>query len=481
MRRMLAGVLVLFAVPGAAAQSVAGHPRVQQAVRLLEAWLDGQRAFEQVPGVSGAVVHDQEVVWLGAFGLANREQQAPASPMTVYSICSISKLFTSIGVMQLRDQGKLRLDDPVQRHLPWFDLRQTAPEWGDITIEGMLTHSSGLPRESNHPYWTGPDFPFPKADAIREGLSRQETLYPAATAYQYSNLGMSLLGEVIAAASGQPYGEYVQQHILTPLGMTATTPEIPVSEHGKRMAIGYGSLTREGVRHPVPVFEGRGIAAAAGYASTAENLARFARWQFRLLRDGGNEEVLRAPTLKEMQRVHWMDPDFRSTRGLGFSVWRNDDRTFVGHGGSCPGYRSQLLLDPADRVATVVMANAMVNASQYAQTMYSIMAPAIRQAVKDSAAKRSDPALERYAGRYGSQPWGSETAIVVWEDGLAAVDLPSGNPMGSMTRLRKAGEHTFRRIRSDDSLGETWVFRVGADGQADRYTVHNNHYPRITR
>lgn len=468
---------------GLRAQSpLAERPRVRQATALLEAWLDGQRAHDRVPGLSAAVVHDQEVVWIGAFGLADRESGSAATPETIYSVCSISKLFTSLGVMQLRDEGRLRLDDPVGRHLPWFTLRQTAPEWGDITIEGMLTHSSGLPRESDHPYWTGPEFPFPTAEAIRDGLSRQETLYPAEQYFQYSNLGMALLGEIVAARAGTSYTDYITRRVLTPLGMSSTTPEIPAAEHGHRMAVGYGSLNREGVRDRMPLFQARGIAAAAGYASTAGDLAAFLRWQFRLLRSGTNVEVLRAPTLREMHRVHWVDRDMTSSWGLGFAVWRNDNRTFVGHGGSCPGYRSQVLLDTEHRIGVVVLANAMINTGQYAQNMYGIMAPALRAAARDtSAGKPVDASLARYAGRYSSQPWGSETLIVPWEDGLASVGLPSTNPMGSMTRLRRVdgAEHTFRRVRSDDTLGETWIFSLDPDGRATHYTVHNNHYPRL--
>jgi hypothetical protein len=292
---------------------------------------------------------------------------------------------------------------------------------------------------------------------------------------------MALLGEIIAARSGQSYAEYVTSQILRPLGMSSTTPEIPAAEYGKKLAIGYGSLTRGAVRDRVQLFQARGIAPAAGYASNAVDLAKFISWQFRLLKSGSNNEVLKAPTLRDMQRVHWTDQDFSTTWGLGFVVFRNDDRTFVGHGGSCPGYRTQVLLEPATRIGTVFLANAMVNSGQYARNMYSIMAPALRAVAKDTAAgKPADTTLEPYAGRYSDQPWGSESLILPWDDGLATVDLPSTNPMGSMTKLKKTGEHTFRRIRSDDTLGETWVFTLGPDGRATRYTVNGNHSFRIT-
>jgi CubicO group peptidase (beta-lactamase class C family) len=97
---------LLLATPCFAQQATkASHPRVQEALNLLEVWVDAQRAYEQIPGVSMAVVHDQDLLWIAAFGHADRERQSPATPQTMYSICSISKLFTSVGVMQLRDQG----------------------------------------------------------------------------------------------------------------------------------------------------------------------------------------------------------------------------------------------------------------------------------------------------------------------------------------------------------------------------------------
>jgi CubicO group peptidase (beta-lactamase class C family) len=457
---------------------LADHARVAQALELVRVWLDAQRAYDEIPGISAGVVHDQQLVWSGGFGFADPARGVAADARTIYSICSISKLFTSIGVLQLRDAGKLRLDDPVGRHLPWFKIRRPA-DAPEITIEGLLTHASGLPRESDHAYWTGPEFAFPTREQIIERIANQETLYPAETYFQYSNLGLTLAGEVVAAVSGQPYADYVQRNILDPLGLRSTTPEMPERERGGRLAAGYSAISREGSRVPVPFFTARGIAPAAGYASTVEDLARFASWHFRLLGRGGSE-VLRAHTLREMQRVHWVDPDFETTWGLGYSVWRNDNKTFVGHGGSCPGFRTQLLLKPDEKVATVFMANAQgVNTTQFAQRIYDIVAPTIKVAVKDTVKLRpADPTLAPYVGTYASG-FAGEIAVVRWEDGIATVGLPTMDPLRGLTKLRKVGEHTFRRVRRDDTLGETIVFDMGADGRPTRLVWHSNHYRRV--
>ena len=476
---MVACVLALSIGATTPAANVADDSRVSDAVELLKIWLEAQRAYDQIPGISGAVVHEQQVIWKGAFGYRDRDSRAPAQTDTLYSICSISKLFTSIAVMQLRDAGKLRLDDPVAKHLPWFTIKNTAPQAGDATIEGLLTHASGLPRESDHPYWSAPDFKFPSREEIRDRLDDQETLYPAETYFQYSNLGLTLAGEVVAAVSGQPYDQYVRAKILSPLGLTDTHTEMPDAQRGKRLATGYSAILRDGARKPVPFFQTRGIAPAAGYASTVEDLARFASWQLRLLA-GSGDDVLKPNTLREMHRVHWVDPDFETTWGLGFSVWRNADETFVGHGGSCPGYRTHLLLKPDRKVATVFMANALgVNPQQWTQRMYDIVAPAIRSAVKDAGkGKAPDPELARYLGTYSSS-FGGEFAIFRWEDGLGMLSLPTMEPVKNITKLKKTGEHRFRRVRKDEALGEEIVFEIGTDGKPSRLRVHSNYYPRV--
>lgn len=472
--------LVLAATPGAT-QELENDPRVRQALTLVAMWLDGQRAYEAIPGVSAAVVHDQRVIWTGAFGLANRERAAPVTPSTVYSVCSISKLFTSIAVMQLRDEGKLRLDDPVGRHLPWFAVQQMYPESGPITIESVLTHSAGFQEDPSIPFWSGA-FEFPSREQVMAILPSEETLYPAQQHYEYSNIGLFLAGEIVATASRTPYADHVTTRILQPLGLTSTTPEMPAELRGGRLATGYAARQRDGTRAPVTFFQARAFAPAAGFASTAEDLARFASWQFHLLAGGGSE-VLAANTLREMQRVHFTDPEWTTTRGLGFRVWRSDERTFVGHSGDCPGFRSALLLQNDDRVATVFMANAGGIASEaFAQRMYEIVAPAIRSAVagKDIA-PAPDTSLSRYQGAYDYAPWGGEIIVLPWEDGLAMLELPNTQPMAELIRLRAVpgSPGRFRRLRENDVLGEPVDFEVNAEGRVTHLRRWNNPFPRI--
>ena len=326
--------------------------------------------------MSAAIVHDQTTLWSGGAGVADLASNRPATADTLYSICSVSKLFTSIGVMQLRDLGKLSLEDPVGKHLSWFQMK-AAPEGRPATIRGILTHSSGLPRESDYPYWSG-DFDFPTREKIIERVASQEPLYPSERYLQYSNLGLTLAGEIVSAASGQPYDQYIRRAILDPLGMRATYPEIPVEEKGKRLAVGHSARRRDGNRAALPVFQTRGIAPAAGFASTVGDLARFASWQFRALA-GSDDTVLDRRTLREMHRPHWVDPDFETFWGLGFEVEKEGDHVFVGHGGSCPGFRTAFVLEPQTKIGVIVMANASgVNTGKYASVLHGIVAPTLK-------------------------------------------------------------------------------------------------------
>ncbi|MCZ6641694.1 MAG: serine hydrolase, partial [Gammaproteobacteria bacterium] len=388
---------------------ILAHPEVRGALAVIDAWIEGVLIYDKVPGISVGIVHDQDLIWSNGYGYSNLEEKRPADADTLYSICSISKLFTSIGIMQLRDADQLRLRDSVNQHLEWFDITQAHESSGPMTIESLLTHSSGLPRESDFPYWNGPSFPFPSREEMIARLKNQETLYPAQQHFQYSNLALSLAGEIIQARSGQVYQAYVEEHILNPLGLASTRTYYPSNLHGEELAIGYTGIHRDGARDPVEPFFTRGITPAAGFTSSVNDLSRFASWQFRLLENGG-EEVLQANTLREMHRVHWIDPDWNTTWGLGFSVRRADDATIVGHGGGCPGYITSFAMIPNHKIAAVVLTNAGDGpAGNVAQNLLKTIRPALKKATTPSTEERPD--FSMYEGNYDSRPWGGEVAI----------------------------------------------------------------------
>ncbi len=474
MKNLLAFIFFILLVQKSFPQSQATD--YNDALRLIDSWVEAQRDYSKLPSISIAIVKNQETIWSKAYGLANKENKVAASTNTVYSICSISKLFTSIAIMQLYDAGKLRLDDNIEALLPNYNLKQQYKFSGPITIRSLLTHSSGLPRESDYPYWTGPDFPFPSQSQMNSKLGEQQTLYPASSYFQYSNLGISLLGEVVEKISGQSFDSYVEQNILKPLRLNSTNTFLPKEEWGKKLAVGYGAIKRDGSRDKVNLFNTNGIKAAAGFSSNVEDLARFASWNFRLLNNNEEAEILKSSTLKEMHRVQWTDPDWKTYWGLGFSITQQDGTTIVGHGGSCPGYRTTLQLDSKNKMAYTVMINAGGESPEF-------FAKEIREIIskipKDKTPGKNDIDLEQYTGTYSSQPWGSEKIVSSWYGDLVMLNFPNDNPSENMTLLQHVTGDIFKRVRNDKSLGEEIKFEKDNSGKVIRILQHSNYSNKI--
>jgi CubicO group peptidase (beta-lactamase class C family) len=292
---------------------------------------------------------------------------------------------------------------------------------------------------------------------------------------------MALLGEIAAAAAGRPYAELVQEEILAPLGMTHTRPYLPKDLHGTAMALGYGPLNREGKRVLEPAFETAGITPAAGFTSNVPDLAAFAAWQFRLLKNGG-EEVLKASTLREMQRVHWIDPDWKNSRGLGFEVKRLDDDIVVGHDGRCPGYSSTLALLPGHALGVIVLAN-MNDRGEYevARSIMKMLRPALESAGMDQAgAADAAPDFSGYEGLYHGLSRVSEIAIVQQGRRLLVAELPSNDVTEGLMRLEQETGDTFRRIRDHrDGLGETWTFLRNDNDEVTGVLYHGVHLTKV--
>lgn len=453
--------------------AIAEHPEVRAALDLFSAWVESQMAYAGLPGLSAGIVHDQTLVWARGFGYADVEGRAPATPETLYRIASITKLFTSTAIVQLRDAGRLRLDDPVETHLPWFRLERRVADATPITIRHLLTHTSGLPREAGFPYWT--DSSFPTIDEVREALGRQAAVLAPDTAWKYSNLALTLAGEIVSAASGVPYPDYIQRHILDPLGMRDTLVRTPAPDH-PRLARGYGRRLPTGPRTLRPLTDARGLTPAANMTTSVRDLARFAMLQFR---DGpaGGAQILAGPTVREMQRVHWLEPDWQAGWGLGFRIVRQDGRTRVGHGGAVSGYRTQLWCLPADRVAVVVLSNADDgNPLAGVEKAIKWILPAIVQAATpEEPPRRPEPAWQRYVGRYRS-PW-ADSQVLFLRDGLAIIDPSQPDPLPAASTLTPVAEHTFRVVTRDGfgSHGELVTFELDAQGAVVRMKLGENY------
>ena len=473
MKKPLTFVCALVSAAAALA-SPAEHPEVRGALAIVDAWIEGVRAYDRVPGISVGFVVDQDMLFSKGYGYANVRRKRPADADTIYSVCSISKLFTSIGVMQLRDAGQLTLRDPVADHLPWFSLEPL--DGNPARIKGLLTHSAGLPRESDFPYWLDEKFPFPTSAQIVERLSDQQMLYPSSSLFQYSNLGMALAGEIVAARSGEAYEDYVRAHILDPLEMADTRPHFPEALHGKQMALGYRGLLRDGKREPLPPFHTRGIAAAAGFTSTVNDLARFASWQFRTLA-GQESDVLGGETLKEMHQVAWVDPDWETTWGLGFAVSEVAGNTVVSHGGGCPGYITSFSMVPKHRLAAIVLTNAADGpAGKITVSLLKTVATALQKVGEPAEEPPVD--LTPFEGNYGTRIWGGEVALRAWGPHLVGVELPS-DEIDDLVRLKHVSGDTFVRVTDDGETREQWLFQRDPEGNLNGVKRHSNVYERL--
>jgi CubicO group peptidase (beta-lactamase class C family) len=454
------------------------RPDVEAAISVLAAWIENQRAYSGLPGVSIGIVHDQTLVCARGFGWADVERRIPATADTLYRIASITKTFTATAILQLRDAGRLQLDDPLARHLPWFSIASRHGDAPPITIRHLLTHTSGLPREAAFPYWT--DFDFPTTERLREGLTRQEGILATETQWKYSNLALALAGNVVEVVSGEPYPVYVKRNILEPLGMKDTSVATP-DPTDSRLARPYGRRMPDGSRALAPHVDTRAITAAANMTTSVTDLARFAMLQ---LRDGpaGGAQILRGSTLREMQRIHWLEPDWQAGWGLGFRIQRAGGKTYFGHGGSLPGYRTQLRVWPADKLAVIAMTNADDgNPDQLVERAQQYVGPPIAKATARDDKRALDPAWERYAGRYRNR-W-HDVQVLLVDDGLLVIEPGLPDPMALATRLLpiEGREHTFRAEDKDGygSHGEPVVFELGPDGRVRRIRFGQNYIDAV--
>ncbi|AWZ04090.1 MULTISPECIES: serine hydrolase domain-containing protein [unclassified Streptomyces] len=312
----------------------------------------------RAPSLVAAVVRGGEVVWEGSRTMV--EGHGPDGNVQ-YRIGSITKTFTAVLVMRLRDEGLLRLGDPVEKFLPGTGV-------GEVTVGQLLSHTSGLAAESPGEWWER------TAGTLRPELSdvlgEQPFRFEPGLRHHYSNPGYTLLGSLVEALRGKPWEEALRAEVLEPLGMERTTAQ-PVSPH----AGGWAVHPWADVMMPEPL-EDLGLMAPAGQLwSTTGDLAKFAAFLVR-----GDARVLSAESLREM-RTSATPPEPGLAElgyGLGLQLAQSGGRRLSGHTGSLPGFLAVLWLSEADDVAAVVLANCTsgVPVSTVAADLVAIVAEA---------------------------------------------------------------------------------------------------------
>ena len=343
--------------PSAAIPPVVLHPLEKTD---LEAFFDGiiplQLERSDVAGATVLVMKDGKDVLRKGYGFSDVSKKKPVAPeTTMFRLASISKLFTWISVMQLAEQGKLDIGADVNKYLDF----QIAPAFGKpITLRNLMTHTGGFEEEIRDILLTDPKKATPLREFLMENQPRR--IFPPGEVPAYSNYGVGLAGYVVQRVSGEPFEQYVAEHIFQPLGMKHSSFNQPLAEQ-------LSSFPSEGYRNntekPAVGFEIFSPGPAGGVSSTASDMGRFAL----ALLNGGEWEghrILKAETLQAMWTKQFGTSDALPAMCMGFyQTWRNGLR-FIGHDGDLIAFHSMFLLEPKEKLVIFISYNSAGSASK---------------------------------------------------------------------------------------------------------------------
>jgi CubicO group peptidase (beta-lactamase class C family) len=394
---------------------------VEDAARYAPAWVEYRRRTQQIPGVSFAIAHDGELIASHAIGKADLERDVDLRTDHTFRIASHSKTFTATAVLLLVERGVLRLDDTAATHVPWLE---DAHAIGRATLRELLSHSAGVIRDGEDAPWWQLRGPFLDHDGLRQAVTATPPVIERNERFKYSNIGFSLLGEVIANATGEPYDAFVRREIVDRLGLTSTDPEPALDD--ERLATGYSARRYALDRRPLPHLDTRAMAAATGFSSTAEDLCRYGAAHVL-----GNDELLTDESKREMQHGFWAVKGGRGGHyGLGLHAFAIGDRRVVSHGGGFPGFITFTLIDPVDRLVVTVLTNAHDGP---AETIATALVRLVDRAEQASGDRNDHTALDRCTGRFFGL--GSVIDLVRLGGDLIAIDPELLDPVAEATRL----------------------------------------------
>ncbi|MEV1079809.1 serine hydrolase domain-containing protein [Streptomyces sp. NPDC050211] len=293
----------------------------------------------RAPSLVAAVVRDGRTVWHGA--RTSVDGHAPDENVQ-YRIGSITKTFTAVLVLRLRDEGVLDLGDQLEKHLPGTGA-------GEATVAELLAHTGGLAAESPAPWWERT--PGALRPELADVLGKQPLVHPVGRRFHYSNPGYTMLGALVEKLRGAAWEDVLRREVLEPLGLNRTSAQ-PRAPH----AGGWAVHPWADVMLPEPTEDLGRMAPAGQLWSTAGDLARFA-----VFLNQGDSRVLSAETVREMRTpaapAEAADVVDGATYGLGMQLQSREGRLLVGHSGSLPGFLANLTMSVEDDVAAVVLAN----------------------------------------------------------------------------------------------------------------------------
>jgi CubicO group peptidase (beta-lactamase class C family) len=397
----------------------------------------------RLPSLVAGVVRDGALVWSAARGRFGDGSGDQPTTGTQYRIGSITKTFTAVQVMRLRDAGELSLDTPVGELLPGTPV-------GDRTVGQLLAHAGGVRAETTGDWWErspGRDWP-----EVVEPLDDTDVPHPPGGRFHYSNVGYAVLGEIVARRRGRPWEEALRIDVLEPLGLRRTTPRAQPPAAPGTAVHPWAPLVQ-----PEPAHDYGAMAPAGQLWSTIEDLTGWARF---LLGDTG--DVLSPDTLAEMTEPGqlWALGPVPAAYGLGLQVFEVDGRRFHGHSGSVPGFLAALFVDPAERTGAVALANGT-------RGLRADLPIALLSAVRDLEPHVPDA--------WGPEPLPGDLpldALGVWYWGPApytlgleaggALSLQPVGPGGLSSRFRARGDGTWAGL---DGYFAGEVLTLGRDDE----------------
>lgn len=425
---------------------------VTDAARYFDSWLALRRSLDRVPGVQAAILHDADVVWAGAYGVADISTGEPLTDGHLFRIASHSKTFTATAVMQLVENGTLRLDDTVGTHISELASAPVAA----VTIRELLSHGGGVIRDG----WDG-DFwqlarSFPDRDELLRVAGDDADVLPRNERFKYSNIGYSLVGLIIEAVTGEPYRVVVQRQIVDRLGLADTGPDLAPSRLDA-YAAGHTALGYADQRVVIDHVDTGAMASATGFFSTATDVVTYASAHF-----DGDDRLVSDDSKREMRHVAWKVDGTESSYGLGFEVVKVGSRQVLGHGGGYPGHITRTYFDPADRLAVSVLTNAIDGP---ALGMATVAVKLVDLAAGDhdgAAAETVD--LAPYCGRFATL-WGVYD-IAQFGGRLYQLSPTLVDPTLATTRLEVVDADTLRIASTTGygSRGERMTFERAPDG-----------------
>lgn len=313
----------------------------------LERLITHEMQDKRLAALSIALVDDQQTVWAKGFGMEDPDQKIPATAETVYRVGSVSKLFTDIGIMQLVERGVIDLDAPITKYL--LDFKPNNPFNKAITLRQLMSHRSGLVREPP----VGNYFDDATASLAQtvQSLNSTALVYEPEKRIKYSNAGIATVGYVLEKTQQQPFTEYLQKAVLSPMGLESSS-FAPTSEIVKHLAKAY-MWSYDGRHFVAPTFQ-LGMAPAGSMYSTVTDLARFMSILFNNGK-GPRGQILKKATLEKMWTPQFSPAGEKNGFGIGFALSELQGYRRIGHGGAMYGFATELEALPEAKLGVITV------------------------------------------------------------------------------------------------------------------------------